>query len=149
MTEVSFYHLQLEPLEQALPRLLDKVNERGMRAVVRLKDETLADQLDTALWTFSAPSFLPHGLETAEHASEQPVLLTQQQSGNANDATVLVLLQDSDAADVADYDRCLYMFDGNNDDDLAAARGRWKSFKEEGLDVTYWQQSPTGWQKKA
>ena len=149
MTEVSFYHLQLEPLEQALPRLLDKVNERGMKALVRIKNQVLQDQLDEVLWAFSAPSFLPHGVQGTENDADQPVLLSLEPSGNANNATVLVLLEDSDAADVADYDRCLYMFDGNNDDDLAAARERWKSFKEEGLDVTYWQQSPTGWQKKA
>lgn len=149
MTEVSFYHLQLEPLEQALPRLLDKVNERGMRALVRLKDEDLRDLLDGALWTFSPSSFLPHGTDVGDHVAQQPVLLTQEQSGNANAAVVLVLLEDSDAEDVADFERCLYMFDGNDDTALNAARQRWKILKEQGLDVTYWQQSPNGWQKKA
>ncbi len=149
MTEVSFYHLQLEPLEQALPRLLEKVDERGMRALVRLKDEELQGRLDTALWTYSGSSFLPHGTDAGDKAAEHPTLLTLSQTGNANAATVLVLLEDSDAADVADFDRCLYMFDGNNDDALSTARARWKSLKEEGLSVTYWQQSPTGWQKKA
>lgn len=149
MTEVSFYHLQLEPLEQALPRLLEKVDERGMRALVRLKDEELQGRLDTALWTYSSSSFLPHGTDAGENITEHLTLLTLAQTGNANVATVLVLLEDSEAADVADFDRCLYMFDGNNDDALNAARARWKSLKEKGLDVTYWQQSPTGWQKKA
>ena len=34
MTEVSFYHLERTALEQALPRLLEKVLERDWRALV-------------------------------------------------------------------------------------------------------------------
>ncbi|MEP3244993.1 MAG: DNA polymerase III subunit chi [Sneathiella sp.] len=149
MTEVSFYHLQAEPLDRALPKLLDKVHEREMRALVRLKSEALAERLDAALWTFSPTSFLPHGTESQEHADQQPVLLSLHAEGNANQATVLVLLEDSEASDLDQFDRCLYMFDGNDSDALNAARTRWKSLKQDGADVTYWQQGSTGWQKKA
>ena len=34
MTDVSFYHLQKVGLERALPKLLEKALERGLRAVV-------------------------------------------------------------------------------------------------------------------
>ena len=34
MVEVSFYHLQREPLEAALPKILEKVLERGLRGQV-------------------------------------------------------------------------------------------------------------------
>ena len=60
-----------------------------------------------------------------------------------------MMLEDVEAADLEDYDRCLYMFDSNDQDALQAARERWKAFKTEGVDVTYWQQGPGGWQKKA
>lgn len=149
MAEVSFYHLQAEPLDRALPKLLDKVHERDMRALVRLKSEVLAEQLDAALWTFSSTSFLPHGTESHEYAEYQPILLSLSAEGNANQATVLVLLEDSEASDLDQFGRCLYMFDGNDSDALAAARTRWKSLKQDGVDVTYWQQEATGWQKKA
>ncbi len=149
MVEVSFYHLQAEPLERALPRLLEKVHERGMRALIRFKNITLLEQLDQALWTFKPGSFLPHGRAAEEGASLQPVLLALEDEDNANQSTVLVLLEDSDAPDLADYDRCLYMFDGNDNNLLNAARTRWKQLKAEGVDVTYWQQGEGGWQKKA
>ena len=35
MTEVLFYHLQKQGLEEALPGLLERTLERGWRAVVR------------------------------------------------------------------------------------------------------------------
>ncbi|GLQ07564.1 DNA polymerase III subunit chi [Sneathiella chinensis] len=149
MTEVSFYHLQAEPLERALPRLLDKVNERGLRTFVRLRTEGLLTLLDEQLWTWSGPSFLPHGPNGDEQAAHYPVTLGLEGEKPANNPTVLVLLEDAAAADVADFDRCLYMFDGNDDALLQAARARWKSFKDEGVQVTYWQQGPEGWQKRA
>ena len=149
MTEVSFYHLQAQPLDQVLPRLLEKVDERGLRALVRLKENELMTHLNAALWTFSGPSFLAHATDQDEHMEDQPLLLTTVQSGNANKATVLVILEDSAAADISEFDRCLYMFDGNDPQNLQAARQRWKDLKAEGVDVTYWQQEAGGWKKKA
>ncbi|WP_169544960.1 DNA polymerase III subunit chi [Sneathiella aquimaris] len=149
MTEVSFYHLQAEPLERALPRLLEKVSERGMRALVRFKTEDLQDQLNTALWTYSARSFLPHGTAQDGPADQQPILLALEEEENLNRSDVLVLLENSDATDLNDFERCLYMFDSNDDAALDAARDRWKQFKSDGVSVTYWQQTETGWQKKA
>ena len=106
-------------------------------------------QLDAALWTFSGPSFLAHGTDLEDNIADMPLLLTSDHTGNANNAAVLVLLEDSAAADIADFDRCLYMFDGNDPQNLDAARQRWKDFKTEGMDVTYWQQEESGWKKKA
>jgi len=149
MTEVSFYHLQVEPIERALPRLLEKVVERGLTSLVRMKEDGLREQLDLALWAFSPDSFIAHGRGEDETAAENPVLLTLEGGSNLNNASVLVLLEDSDGSDIKEFDRCLYMFDGGDEEALQAARSRWKSLKADGLDVTYWQQSETGWKKKA
>lgn len=149
MSEISFYHLQSEPLDTALPRLLEKVRERGFRVAVRGKSEEVLEQLDEALWTFRPASFLAHGRAGDETAPEdQPVYLSSA-PGNANSATVLVVIEDADASDAAGFDRCLYMFDGNDEQALHAARGRWKEWKDAGISVTYYQQTETGWQKKA
>ena len=149
MVEVSFYHLQVQPLEQALPKLLAKVFERGMSALIRVKEVEMADYLNNLLWTYQPDSFLPHGLETEKSPEAQPILISASADQNLNDANVLVLLQDADAADLENYDRCLYMFDGNDPSSLSLARARWKLFKDQGCTVTYWQQTETGWQQKA
>jgi DNA polymerase-3 subunit chi len=41
------------------------------------------------------------------------------------------------------------VFDGNDDDALAAARGAWVDAKARGFDMTYWQMDERGkWQRR-
>ena len=150
MTEVSFYHLQSDPIERALPRLLEKVRERGFRVLVRGMTEERLEILDEALWSYKPVSFLVHGRagDTLDPA-EQPIFLTREAEGNANGATILVLTEDAAAEDIKEYERCLYMFDGNDDAALKAARTRWKALKENDIPVSYYQQTEAGWEKKA
>lgn len=150
MTEVSFYHLQSDPIDRALPRLLEKVRERGFRVLLRGMTEARIETLDEALWTCRAESFLPHAREgEGVDPARQPIFLTLAGEGNANAATVLVLTEDAPADDLAEFERCLYMFDGNNETALIAARTRWKALKESDIPVSYYQQTEAGWEKKA
>lgn len=150
MTEVSFYHLQSDPIERALPRLLEKVTERGFRVIVRGVTEERLDILDESLWSYRGESFLPHARDESDlDPAAQPILLTRAGEGNANGANVLVLTEDAPADDLAEFERCLYMFDGNDEAALTAARVRWKAFKEQDIPVSYYQQTEAGWEKKA
>jgi len=150
--ETGFYHLQAEPVESALPRLLEKVRSLGFRVLIRGRTEARLEALGDALWSFRDTSFLAHaragdGLDV--DPAQQPIFLTLEPAGNPNGATLLVLTEDADAPDVGDFERCLYMFDGNDEAALLAARARWKFFKEQGTPVTYYQQTGGGWEKKA
>jgi DNA polymerase-3 subunit chi len=49
--EVGFYHLTRARLDEALPQLLEKVRERGLRAVLVARDGEQLRQLDELLWT--------------------------------------------------------------------------------------------------
>lgn len=150
VTDVNFYHLQSDPLSRALPRLLEKVCERQLAALVRGRTEECLEELDESLWSFHPSSFLPHAIQQKEmEASSQPVLLTLNSEQNLNSAEILVLVEDADASDIKNFDRCLYMFDGNDQIALAAARTRWKLLKDQDVPVSYYQQTETGWQKKA
>jgi DNA polymerase IIIc chi subunit len=52
--------------------------------------------------------------------------------------------------DAAAYQRLVLLFDGNDEDALAAARADWKRVKAAGHEATYWQQDTRGrWEKKA
>ena len=75
-TEVGFYHLTRSALEPALGRLLERVLESGLRAVVRAASAERVEALNRALWQFGRDSFLPHGTRADGSAEDQPVFLT-------------------------------------------------------------------------
>ncbi|MEA1652294.1 DNA polymerase III subunit chi [Nitrospirillum sp. BR 11164] len=148
MTEVNFYHLQRSSLEQTLPDLLERSLARGWRAVVLSTVEERSEQLAQHLWTWRPDSFLPHGTAKDGHAADQPIWLTAVDE-RPNDAQVLFLTDGATSARMGEYTRVCDIFDGIDPDAVAAARQRWKTAKEAGLDLTYWQQTDKGWEKKA
>jgi DNA polymerase-3 subunit chi len=150
MPEFLFYHLERQPLEAVLPRLLERSLERGWRVVVQAASEERVDALDAHLWTFREDSFLPHGTSRERDAADQPVLLTTGE-GNANGATVRFLVDGAEAPeDVAGYERIVVLFDGNDDTAVAEARGRWRDASAAGHDVTYWRQNEQGrWERRS
>lgn len=147
--QVSFYHLERQAVDVALPKLLEKVLEAGHKAVVFLKDAAALQALDEALWTYDPASFLPHGTQETPHPDLQPVYLTTDMAV-PNGADIAVQVDAAAAPDLSGFARCLYMFDGRDEAVLTKARADWKALKAAGHDVTYWQQGASGgWQKKA
>lgn len=149
MTDIRFYHMQQKRLEQALPEILSKAYERNLRVVVKAGSRERVEVLDTALWTFNPASFLPHGYVRDGFEAEQPVWLTTEEE-NPNAATMLVLADGATSDKVGGYALCCEIFDGNDEDAVAAARTRWTSYKADGHDLSYFQQDDAGkWQKKS
>jgi len=147
MTEVLFYHLQRQPIEQVLPTLLEKSIERGWRVVIQAASEERVEALDAHLWTYRDDAFLPHGTARDSEAVAQPILLTTADH-NPNGATVRFLIDGTPMpADASSYARIVLLFDG--EDAAAAARVRWSEAKAQGFDATYWQPDEQGrWVKK-
>lgn len=150
MTEILFYQLKGQRLEQVLPALLQKSLERGWRVVVQAASEERVEALDAHLWTWRDDAFLPHGTWREPDAAEQPVLLTPN-GENPNRAAVRFLVEGVELpADAAAYQRLVLLFDGDDPDALAAARERWVKVKNDGFEVTYWQADENGrWQRQA
>lgn len=147
MTEIGFYHLTTSPLERALPRLLEKILESKKRAVVLCASETRLDFLNSSLWTTGKLSFIPHGSAKEGFEKDQPVWLTTLDE-NPNGAQFLILTEGVLSPSLASYERCLDLFDGNDEDEVLKARERWKSYKDQGHTVTYWKQKDSGaWEK--
>ena len=141
--------MQRQSLEEALPKLVGKVHEAGLRAVIKTPDTEVMTQLDAALWTCSVDSFIPHDVEGAKHENKQPIFLT---TGDENpaEATIQILVNAVSSENMGSFDRCLYMFDGRDETIVASARQAWKEIKELGWEMSYWQQRETGgWEKKA
>jgi DNA polymerase-3 subunit chi len=149
MADVLFYHLTESSLEEALPALLEKSLDRGWKAVVQAAGEERRDALDLALWTYRDESFLAHGTDREPFPEEQPVFLTVG-NGNPNGSAIRFLVDGAVSASVEDYERIVFMFDGGDEAQVAAARDEWKKLKAGGNNVTYWQQTPERrWERKA
>lgn len=149
MTAVAFYHLKHWPLEQALPKLLDKTLAAGKRAVVIASSAERVEALNGLLWTWDPASWLPHGSAKDGNPEVQPIWLTASDE-NPNGASFLFLTDGASSQRVAEFERCFDLFDGNDEAAVAAARRRWTACKAAGHDLTYWLQTESGgWEKKA
>jgi DNA polymerase III subunit chi len=150
MTEILFYHLKGQTLEQVLPPLLQKSLERGWRVVVQASSDERVDGLDAHLWTWRDDTFLPHGTWRDSEAAEQPILLTVNEA-NPNGASVRFLVEGAAVPeDAGSYQRLVLLFDGEDPEAVEAARTRWSEAKTAGFDVTYWQADERGrWQRRA
>ncbi len=148
MTEVHFYHLDTMPLDRVLPTLLEKVLERGWRAVVHTASAERTEALAAALWTYREESFLPPGTPRDGHAADQPVWLTEA-GDEPNSPAVRVLVDGLPVGETGALERVIYVFDGRSEEELAQARAQWREARARGLDVVYWQQDQNGrWNRK-
>jgi DNA polymerase-3 subunit chi len=148
VTDVLFHHLERQPLEQALPRLLEATLAAGRRAVVVAGSAERVEALAGQLWTYDQDSWLPHGTARDGFAEDQPIWITAGDD-NPNGATDLYLTDGVDSARIADFERCFDLFDGNDEAARDAARQRWLKRKAEGHAVSYWRQTTAGWDRKA
>jgi DNA polymerase-3 subunit chi len=149
VSEIRFYHLQRTRLEVALPKMLERTLERGERAIVMLGSEERVEALAALLWTYSDRGFLPHGTAQDGFAERQPVWLTAKDE-NPNGAQVLFLADGAESERLAAYRLCVELFDGSDEQAVAAARRRWAAYKAAGHALSYYQQNDSGaWEQKA
>ncbi len=146
---IQFYHLTTTPLERALPKLMEKALQTGLRALV-LADEAQVETLDKVLWTYASNAFLPHGTHQDSHPERQPIYISPR-AENPNGAELLVLTQGTMFEGTpSGITRVFDIFDGTDDKLLAAARQRWKDYKDSGYSLTYIRQKDDGgWEKQA
>jgi DNA polymerase III subunit chi len=149
MTEILFYQLKGQTLEQVLPPLLQKSLERGWRVVVQASSEERVEALDAHLWTWRDDAFLPHGTDRDSEAAEQPIVLTAG-AENPNDAGVRFLVDGANLiTNAGNYQRIVLLFDGDDPEAIEIARLRWNEAKSSGAEVTYWKADENGrWQRQ-
>lgn len=147
MAEIGFYHLTSTPLERALPKLLERARAQGHPIVVRAGSAERVAELDAILWTYDEASFLAHGAARDGNPAAQPIWLTLREE-NPNRATMLVLVDAVAAGDLSTFARCADLFDGDDPAAVEAARERWRCAREAGHELTYWQQTSSGWERR-
>ncbi|KAA5607657.1 DNA polymerase III subunit chi [Roseospira marina] len=149
MTRVDFYHLLQWPLERALPRLLTRAYQTEARVLVLAGSMDRVRALNSLLWTFDANAWLPHGCRDEGYAEHQPIWISDREE-RPNGATLAVLTEGMTVTDASAWDRVLDLFDGQDSEAVQAARDRWRTGRDAGHELHYWQQSDSGgWVEKA
>jgi DNA polymerase-3 subunit chi len=128
--------------------LLERARAQGYPIVVRCGSAERVAQLDAILWTYDEASFLPHGSARDGNSAMQPIWLTEADE-NPNGATMLVLIDGAKAGDMSSFARCADLFDGADEKAVEAARERWRQARDAGHSLTYWQQTGSGWERRA
>lgn len=142
-----FYHLEHASVESVLPILLEKTQEKGWTALLKMSDARLAE-MDKYLWTYRDDSFLPHGRDDEPMSARQPIVLSSTAETSASSECVFLLDQaDIELSDTAQ--RCIVIIEGQVPDSVTFERARWKRLSETDATLSYWQQNDRGeWQKK-
>lgn len=150
LMEVKFYHLLTTPLETALPKILPKILAGGFRVLVKCRDAAQMKLLDEKIWAIDAESFIPHGRANAPHAEQQPILLSTELAP-LNASTLLMVVDGTlpSSEQLSSFAQLVDMFDGTQEAETAAARNRWKAYKEQGHTLSYFKQQGGGWKKEA
>ncbi|SDP79514.1 DNA polymerase III, chi subunit [Rhodoferax sp. OV413] len=133
MTEVAFHFNAPDKISYAC-RLLRKATRQGARVVVTGAADML-QQLDAALWSFSATDFVAHSLATddATVLAASPVLLLESVL-EAPHQQVLLQLGDAVPAGFERFERLIEVVT-LDEDDRALARQRWKHYASRGYAV--------------
>lgn len=150
MGAVFFYHLTREPLEHALPRLVEAAGRAGWRVLIKGRARDQLEWLDQKLWLGADDGFLAHGIEGGAHDADQPVLLSL--SGKpVNRAECLMAIEGAafDPAQITAAARTCILFNGNEPAAVQAAREQWKNLTDQGFEAKYWSQETGKWALKA
>jgi DNA polymerase-3 subunit chi len=149
--KISFYHLTKSALEEALPKLCEKMLETDKNVHLWCKDAEQLEILDKTLWSVGGRRFIPHGTESEDFTEQQPILLTTSEE-NINKASFLVVTNPLASDEIyKNYERVFIIFSGFSDDHLSASRHLWKKYKNmQNVEIEYFQQDEKGgWQKNS
>jgi DNA polymerase-3 subunit chi len=133
VTEISF-HFNAPDKSAYACRLSRKYVKGGHRLVLTAPDETLR-ALDQQLWTFSPLDFVPHCMAASPAAVLQatPVVLAADPQ-QAPHQQVLVNLGDAVPEGFERFERLIEVV-GNEPDDRAQARQRWRHYTARGYTI--------------
>jgi DNA polymerase-3 subunit chi len=133
MNKVEF-HYNVSDKFGYLVRLLHKVLERDLSAVVTCPDEQLSE-LDQRLWTESATSFLPHCLALAPPSTlaATPIWLVSTVPAGARHQ-VLINYGAAAPEQLGSVQRLLELV-GTDAADAQAGRQRWRQYQARGFEI--------------
>ena len=134
MTRIDFHTHVDHPLSHTC-KVLRKARAAGNQCVVFCSRESVLDELDKLLWTFSPLDFLPHVYAHDALASATPILLAASVADTAHH-DVLINLDDTSPTFFSRFERVIEVV-GTDENAAAAGRMRYKFYKERGYELAH------------
>jgi DNA polymerase III subunit chi len=134
MTRIDFHTHVEQPLAHTC-KVLRKARAAGNQCVVYCSRESMLDDLDKLLWTFSPLDFLPHVYAHDALAATTPILLTARVAECAHH-DVLINLDEASPTFFSRFERVIEVV-GTEENAAAAGRMRYKFYKERGYELTH------------
>jgi len=131
VTRIDFHTNVGDPLAYAC-RLARKAYASGRSLVVLAQSERLA-AFDEQLWTFAPLEFVPHCMAKSPLAQDTPVVLASDLDDLPHHQ-VLVNLGAAVPAQFARFERLIEII-GNEADELAAGRERFRFYRDRGYAI--------------
>jgi DNA polymerase III subunit chi len=142
MTEIRFYHLNRKPLLETVAILAERAITGGKKVVIMAETAAVFEKLSDALWVTKPESFLPH-TSSHDESTTAPIFITDTFE-NPTNAQTCFILPAAPWGDVGLFTLVCHIFEGQNESQVIAARAHWKTLKDQGHTLTYWQQDEAG-----
>jgi DNA polymerase-3 subunit chi len=135
MTRIDFHSNVPDKIAYAC-RLVRKAYAANNRVVLLADDAQQLEQLNSAMWTFSATDFLPHVLAGDALAARTPIVMTDSDDAELPHHELLVNLSRRTPATVAQFQRVIEVI-SSDEDDAAAGRQRYVAYKQQDYPLTH------------
>ena len=134
MTRVFFYHGASDRMAAACA-LIGGAHAKGKPVLVYAPDESVAQEIDRALWTRSALSFVPHCRAGSPLAPETSILITASLDSLPQDERLLNLGREVPPG-FSRFESLIEVV-GRAEDERLAARERVKHYRDRGYEVSF------------
>jgi len=132
MTQIDFYFNTSDKYRLAV-RLGGKSLEQSTRIFVLTPDPAATDRMENLLWTTQQTSFMPHCRSRDALAQETPIIVDHDGSMLVHD-DILLNLCDAYPPFFSRFQRLIEIV-GVDDEDKAAARHRYKFYRDRGYEI--------------
>lgn len=132
MTQIDFY-INAADKHRIACVIAAKALERGLRTMIFTPDAATSERLDVLLWSTPALSFIPHCRAGDVLATVTPIVIDHRGDDVTHD-DVLVNLRAERPPFFSRFQRLVEIV-GNSEDDKAAARERYRYYRERGYQL--------------
>lgn len=140
MTRIKFYSRVAEPQDFAC-RLAATVVRKGERLLVLCPDEAAADAFGIRLWGLDEVRFVPNCRIDAPEAGDTPVWIASTLPGPGVALPPFLLNLQPNFPDHPERFSSILEIAGRDDDSLAFARDRFRTYRLEGYEIDHYDMS--------